>query len=48
MLHGAVMFEGPALEDGGLGGAFGFGIVGFEREQKRVVRIARESLEVFL
>ncbi len=41
------MFERAALEDGRLGGAFGFGIVGFEREQERMIRIAREGLDVF-
>lgn len=47
MLHGAVMFERPALEDGGFGGAFGFGIIGFEREQERVIGVTREGLDVF-
>ena len=46
MLDRAVAFQRPALEDGGLGGAFGFGIVGFEREQERLVGVAREGLDV--
>jgi hypothetical protein len=47
MFDGTVMFERPALEDGGFGGAFGFGIIGFEREEKRMIGIAREGLDVF-
>ena len=46
MLDGAVAFERPALEDRRFGSAFGFWIVGFEREQERVIGIAREGLEV--
>ena len=47
MFDGSVMFERPALEDGGFGGAFGFGIIGFERKKERMIRIAREGFDVF-
>ena len=48
VVYGAVTVERPAFEDGGLGGAFGVGIVSFEREKKRVIGVARESLDVLL
>ena len=45
-LDWAVALERAALEDCGLGGVFGLGIVGFEREEQRVIGVAREGFEV--
>ena len=46
MLDRPVPFERPPFENGGLGGASRFRVVVFEREQKRLVGVARESLDV--
>jgi hypothetical protein len=46
MLDRTVALQSAAFKDRGFGRAFGFGVVGFEREQQRMVRVAEEGPEI--
>ena len=48
VFDGLVAFDGALMEDGRFGGAFGVGIVVFEREQERVIGIAGKGAEILL